>query len=305
MSLEAYLARAKERCWSKRIPEWLEQMAALKVLFIGETIIDEYRYVRPLGMPPKEYIVAVEALGAEEFQGGVAAAAAHCAEFCAVEVFSWQRVRKTRFVDDTTHRKLFEVFAPEDSPSRRGLPNLAAYDAVVVTDFGHGMLVEGNRLWAAASAKFLAVNAQSNSANHGFNPITKWRRADYIAIDLPEARLACGAQHADAPMLAARLLEQQRVECQRWVVTHGSEGCVAHDRAGLYEIPAILGPKVDTMGAGDAFLAITGPLASICDDLELVAFVGNIVGSLKVGILGHRAPVTKAMVLGKLQELLG
>jgi hypothetical protein len=45
---------------------------------------------------------------------------------------------------------------------------------------------------------FVAVSAQTNSANHGFNLITKYDRADYIVIDEPEARLA--AQDRDSPL---------------------------------------------------------------------------------------------------------
>ena len=37
---------------------------------------------------------------------------------------------------------------------------------------------------------FLAVNAQTNSANRGYNLITKYQSADYICIDEPEFRLA-------------------------------------------------------------------------------------------------------------------
>ena len=36
----------------------------------------------------------------------------------------------------------------------------------------------------------MAVNAQTNSANRGYNLITKYRSADYICIDEPEFRLA-------------------------------------------------------------------------------------------------------------------
>ena len=42
----------------------------------------------------------------------------------------------------------------------------------------------------SACSLFLAVNTQSNSANMGYNLITKYPRADYVCIDAPEARLA-------------------------------------------------------------------------------------------------------------------
>ena len=39
-------------------------------------------------------------------------------------------------------------------------------------------------------SKYLAINCQTNSANLGFNLITKYPKSDYICIDEPELRLA-------------------------------------------------------------------------------------------------------------------
>ena len=39
-------------------------------------------------------------------------------------------------------------------------------------------------------SKFLSINCQTNSANLGFNLITKYPVSDFICIDEPELRLA-------------------------------------------------------------------------------------------------------------------
>src|SRR5207245_857972 len=65
-------------------------------------------------------------------------------------------------------------------------------DVVIATDFGHGLLAPSSIDLLTRAAPFLAVNCQSNSANLGFNLITKFPRADYVCIDAPEARLATG-----------------------------------------------------------------------------------------------------------------
>jgi hypothetical protein len=64
------------------------------------------------------------------------------------------------------------------------------YDVVIAADFGHGLIARSSINALTENARFLAVNTQSNSANLGYNLITKYRRADYICIDAPEARLA-------------------------------------------------------------------------------------------------------------------
>src|SRR6202035_3337958 len=106
---------------------------------------------------------------------------------------------KRRFVDPTSMRKLFELYVMDDSP----LPNemqldldrliaeiVPAANVVIATDFGHGLIGPSAVQTLVEYSPFLAVNAQSNSANMGYNLITRYPKADYVCIDAPEARLA-------------------------------------------------------------------------------------------------------------------
>jgi sugar/nucleoside kinase (ribokinase family) len=58
------------------------------------------------------------------------------------------------------------------------------------------------------------------------------------------------------------------------------------------------------MGAGDAFLAVTSPLVAAGNNMELVGFIGNAVGAMKVGIVGHRQSIEKVPLLKYLTALL-
>lgn len=341
--LRAYLDGARGRSFLTRVPELIDRIGNLRVLLVGETIIDEYDYVSPLGKPPKEFVIATLYRDREVFAGGVIAAANHVASFCKeVEVFTclggqrsyeqlirdtlrsnvklWnvQRedaptVRKIRYVDADFMRKLFEVYVMDDSSlppplEERFEEEIAQrakdFDVVIVTDFGHGLLSPRLRNALLEYSPFLAVNAQSNSANHGFNLINKYPRADYVCIDAPEARLAVADKDADLAEVAGELLHA-KMNIDRLILTHGRNGCVTYDREfGTHRVPAFSTRIVDTMGAGDAFLAVTAPLAAVAEDMELVGFVGNVVGSIKVGIVGHRQAVDKASVLKYVQTLL-
>ena len=44
-------------------------------------------------------------------------------------------------------------------------------------------------------AKFLAVNAQSNAGNHGFNCISRYPKADYVCIASRELQLNYRQKH--------------------------------------------------------------------------------------------------------------
>ena len=59
----------------------METLKNLKVLVLGDTIIDEYHYTMPLGQSAKGHHLAVKYQSAEQFAGGVLAVASHIAGF--------------------------------------------------------------------------------------------------------------------------------------------------------------------------------------------------------------------------------
>src|SRR5260370_25804275 len=86
----------------------------------------------------------------------------------------------------------------------------------------------------------------------------------------------------------------ERVACPNIIITHGKNGCVTHQRGGAtHTIPALARNVVDTVGAGDAFLAVTAPLVAAGGSMDRVGFIGNVVGALKVEIVGHRRSIEK------------
>jgi sugar/nucleoside kinase (ribokinase family) len=72
----------------------------------------------------------------------------------------------------------------------------------------------------------------------------------------------------------------------------------------VHTVPAVARRVIDTVGAGDAFLAVTSPLVAAGAPMNLVAFVGNVVGALKVEIVGHRQSVEKAALIKAVTGLL-
>jgi len=75
--------------------------------------------------------------------------------------------------------------------------NFLDYDLVIVSDYGHGFLTKKIRDLICAKAKYLALNVQTNSANIGFNLVTKYRRANCVCIDELELRYATHERFSD------------------------------------------------------------------------------------------------------------
>jgi rfaE bifunctional protein nucleotidyltransferase chain/domain len=342
-AVQGYLDDVRANDGLARAQAAIDGIKDLKVLMIGDAIIDEYQYAVPMGKSAKENIIATRSDGHELFAGGIIAAANHVADFCSrvdvvtmlgrqesheqlireslhsnvVPTFLYRdgapTTRKCRFVDPGHMRKLFEVYHFNDTPIAGSLEKTlcdtigdvaAGYDVVVVADFGHGMMTRRAINTVIDKAPYLAVNAQSNSANHGFNLITKYHAADYICIDAPEARLATSDRFTDIEELITDHLVRD-IDCDRVTITHGQAGCVVYEPVeGVHRVPAFTRQVVDTVGAGDAFLAVTSPLSAIGTDAPTVGLIGNAVGALKVGIVGHRQSVEKVPLLKYLTAIL-
>ena len=268
----------------------MEAISKYKVLVMGDGIIDEYVYVRPLGKSPKENIISNRVLDSESFKGGVWAAAAHVQSFVgSANCHSFigpRRTIKRRFVETGYIRKLFETHQEEEAPQEIA-PDPTGFDLVVVTDFGHGCLTPQLIKRLTASKTFLAVNAQTNSANLGFNLITKYPRADYVVLDELEARLAAHDRDSDIEDVILKL------GFQRIIVTLGPKGAIGYNGSMFYKEPGRDNKIVDTMGAGDAFFCVTAPFACAGATIPELLLIGNAAGAIKCGVVGHRKPVTK------------
>jgi rfaE bifunctional protein nucleotidyltransferase chain/domain len=314
-----------------------------RCLIIGDTILDEYLYVEPLGKPAKENIIATRYKSREIFCGGAIATAGLVAQMCtSVDLVTLlgaedsredfirrhlqeninlvpfyrqggQTTVKSRLVDPAYVKKLIEIAYLDDEALPSGEQallngwvedNIANYDAVIVNDFGHGMIDDRLVDIVCRKAKFLAVNAQTNSANRGFNLITKYPRADFICIDEPEARLAAVERYAPIETVVREKLEK-RIDCHTFVITHGKLGSIVYTpQEGMKRIPALTGEAIDTIGAGDAFFAVAAPLLASGSNPYLAAFIGNAVGAMKVRIIGQRHQITKPEILKYLSTLL-
>ncbi len=342
-TLGEFLEAQRERDVLGSLVELIERVKDFRVLFVGDAILDDYTYVSAMGKSPKEHMIATLFGNREIFAGGVFAAANHVAGFCRevevitalgeddeyeavihdalkpnVKLHAFRRpgtptTRKVRFIDQSYLRKMFEVYHMDDTPTdpatERDIDRLiaeraASFDLVIVTDFGHGLITRRLIDTMQRTARFFAVNAQSNSANIGFNLITRYPRADYVCIDDPEARLAVADRFSDIETIISKVLPEH-IRYSQAVITHGKKGCVGYEKGrAVTHIPAFTTTVVDTVGAGDAFFAVSAPLAAAGGSIDQVAFVGNAAGAIKVGIVGHRSSVGKVPLIKFLGTLL-
>lgn len=339
---EEYLKDFREKYTADQIVKYLKDLAGMKVLVIGDTIIDEYHYCSAMGKSSKENIIPTRFLRQETFAGGVLAAANHIAGFCKdvhlvtclgsqnsykdfIKTHLKPNIKtkfffrddapttvKRRFIEDAFLSKLFEVCFLNDAPLSEKVEKelhlylksvIKNYDLVLAGDFGHGFIEKNTVEFLADKAGFLAVNAQTNSANAGFNLITKYPRADYMCIDEPEMRLAMHAKFDKIENLITKI--SRKVKYKKVIVTLGHKGSIGYSpKEGFSSAPVFSKEIVDRMGAGDAFLSITAPCAAAGYPMEVVGFIGNAVGAIKVLIVGNRSSVEPVQLYKFISTLL-
>jgi len=324
-----YLQNLRARFSDKDLHNQIASLANLKVLVVGDAIIDQYHYATPLGQTGKGNIFSVKYDSEEQFAGGSIAVANHIAGFAQSvtlltglgkvdnhELFVRRKLlsnvtpqffyfedaptlTKRRFVDSELS-KLFEVYFFREDPVYGELEdqlcdwiiaNAAAYDLVVVPDFGNGFITARMVTAMSDKAKFLAVNTQLNSGNRGFHVIDRYPRADFFSLNEPELRLTAHNRHDPIEKLAEHIGEKLGVK--QFAVTRGTRGVMMYDRENsvFHKVPALSTRVVDRIGAGDAFLSLAGLCAAKGLDAEVAAFVGSVAAAMDVQIVCNREPV--------------
>ncbi len=320
----------------------LKSLESLRVLIVGEVILDEYVYCEALGKSSKEPIIALRYLYQDVHAGGSIAVANHLAGFCrsadllaylgavnSREEFVRASIKgnvrpffitksdsptivKRRFVEKNRVAKLLEVYEINDELLSESEEQelcaelerlLPECDLVIVADFGHGLIPARAAELLSAKAPFLAVNTQINAANIGFHTISKYKRADYICMNEGELRLDARSRKADLRDIVAQLAD--RLSSDTIMITRGTSGTLLYTRdGGFSDCPAFAIKVVDRLGAGDTVLAITALCAAKGLPADVIGFIGNLVGAQALRIVGNSRSIDRAELFRNVESLL-
>ena len=176
-----FLKEFKEKYTFADIADRINTLKDLKVLIIGDGIIDEYHYCEPLGKSAKANLVVSKYLSHETFAGGTFAVGNHTAGLCEHvqmvsllgkedprEDFILKNIRpniktrffykdnsptivKKRYIHEYLNQKLFEICYLNDDLVNSEcesqiidylISEAPKYDLVMVSDFGHGFITK-------------------------------------------------------------------------------------------------------------------------------------------------------------------
>lgn len=337
-----FLAEFSNRYSAEQILSYLRKAASLKVLVLGETIIDEYQFCEVMGKSGKEPVLATRYSHTDRFGGGVIACANHLSGFCdRVDIVTFlgegrdhesfvranlknnvqptffykskaPTIVKLRFVEQYLSQKLFEVYHMNDAPLTAGENDwfcghlekiVPDYDAVIVADYGHGLLTKEAIQILCKRSRFLAVNTQSNAGNNGMNTISKYPRADYVCLAAREFALETRDRNLSAEDQV--LAVARKLQCPNLMSTLGRYGSLSYsENQGFARVPAFATQIIDRVGAGDAVLCLTSLCVALGASPEIVGFLGNVVGAEAVAIMGNQRSIERVPLFRHIECLL-
>jgi rfaE bifunctional protein nucleotidyltransferase chain/domain len=337
-----YLEEFRKKYKQEDLINFIHGLRKLRVLVVGDAIIDEYHYTVPMGQSAKGMHLAVRYQNEELFAGGALAVANHLSGFVdnltiatglgkknSYEGFINSKLNpniekkffyiedaptvvKRRFVDIEMN-KLFEVYYYNDHPNPEPLDleacpwlksELKNYDLVIVPDFGNGFITKNMINALCEGSNFLAVNTQLNSGNRGYHVINKYPRADFVSLNEGEVRLAAHNRHD--PIEKVAKIVGQNIGAKNIAITQGTEGAflLNFSKDKRLNVPALSTKVVDRVGAGDTFLAISSLCLGGKLPPDISIFLGSAAAAMDVQIVCNRDSIEPVGLIKYIGTLL-
>jgi len=320
----------------------INSLQDLKVLIVGETIIDQYVFCEALGKSGKEPVLVLRDLETQEYLGGALAIARHLSDFCTdVSVLSFlgenneyksfienniednislnflnksnsPTIVKRRFVDNIERKKILGVYSIDDNSLSeseennfiKSLERLSKEnDVIIVSDYGHGIITTKVAEYISQTDKFVSLNAQVNAANIGTHSIRKYHDVNCLIINEIELRHELRQRDEDVTIISKEL--KAMVKAKYMSVTRGKNGAfLLNDAKGQVNCPGFASKVVDKIGSGDALLALLTVClyANIEDDLSL--FIASLAAAQSVESIGNSSHVSKVMLMKTISHFL-
>ena len=326
-----------------KIKKQIDAFKKLKVLIIGETIIDQYVFCEALGKSGKEPILVLKDLKTEEYLGGAAALSRHISPFCNKvsllsmlgekrEYFSTIKkklpknvnfkfikknnsptILKRRFLDNINKNKILGVYKINDSiltkKQDESFSNILKkmvpkYDLVIVSDYGHGFISNKNAKLICKLSKYLAVNAQVNAANVGYHSMRNYKNLECVIINRREMHYEMRDKNNTTESLMKKLSDHQKIK--NLVVTKGSSGALIYNKnKNKFDFcKAYANNIVDRVGAGDAMLSIIALCLKSGLTNELALLISSLAAAQSTETIGNKESTNKIKILKVLEHLL-
>ena len=319
----------------------LKKMAGMRVVVIGDLIIDDYVTCDPVGMSQEDPTIVVTPILSKTFVGGASGVAAHAralgadVRYCTIvgedefakfarDTLEAQGVRCEFFADPsrpTTRKQRFRALdktllrvnhlrhhAVSAEIQRQMLAivdtALADCDLILFSCFNYGCLPQDlvDAITAKARAAGVMMAADSQASSQ-VGDVSRYKGMALISPTEREARLALNDFETGLAAVGERLIAKARAE--NLVITLGAEGMLINTmRDGALvtdRLPAFNLSPKDVSGAGDSFFMMTAMALRVGADIWQSAYLGGLAAALQVSRVGSK-PLTVTDLITEIDE---
>jgi rfaE bifunctional protein kinase chain/domain len=322
------------------LKQGLARMKGLRVVVIGDLIVDEYITCDPLGMSQEDPTIVVTPIEHKQFIGGAGIVAAH-AKGLGAEVryftvtgqddtarFANDRlqeygVRVDAFTDEsrpTTLKQRYraagktllrvshlrqhdvpaEILARMLKAIKRGMDSC---DLVVFADFNYGCLPQQlvDEVVTLGRKRGVTMVADSQASSQ-MSDVSRFTGMSLITPTEREARLAMRDPHSGLVVLAEALGE--KAQAGNVVVTLGAEGVLINARSDdgwlTDRLPAFNTVVKDPAGAGDSLLTCSAMALCAGIDIWRSVYLGSLAAACQVARVGN-IPLMQADITAEIE----
>jgi rfaE bifunctional protein kinase chain/domain len=319
----------------------LSKLSGMRVLVIGDLIVDTYINCDPLGMSQEDPTIVVTPIEEKTFVGGAGIVAAHaqslgaevrflsvsgddaCAEF-ASQSLADMGVDCHLMVDTTrptTHKRRYRAAGKtllrvnqlrqhaigadiQAALLKLILQHLPTTDLLLFSDFNYGCLPQNvvDTASNAGGARKIMMAADSQASSQ-VSDISRFKGMHLITPTEREARMAIRDFDSGLAVVGEQL--QKTAGAQNVVVTLGSEGLLIHaTEKGHFatdRLPAFNNSPKDVAGAGDSFFTCASMALCAGVDIWRASYLGALAAGCQVSRVGN-TPLTLTELVEELSE---
>ncbi len=335
--------KIKKKYNFSKIKNLVESIKKIKVLVIGEVIIDQYFFCEAIGKSGKEPVLALKDIKNEHYLGGAGAICTHISSFCNkitllsmigekgefikdikkslpknvkfnfIKKENSPTIIKKRFLDNISYNKMLGVYSLNDDLLTKKdekkfiklLKKLISnHDLVITSDYGHGLISKNSAKLISKYSKYLALNAQINAANIGYHSMRNYKNIDCVIINENEIKHELRDKNSSTKLLMKKLSSSQKIN--NLVVTRGIRGALLYNRIKnkFTACEAFTDNAVDKIGAGDALLSIIALFFKKGLTNELSLLAGSLAAAQSAETIGNKESVNKTKILKTLEHIL-
>jgi len=314
----------------------LARMKDLRVIVIGDLIVDEYVECDPIGMSQEDPTVVVTPIDRKRFLGGAGIVAAHArglgadvhyfsvagiddAGWFAEKMLNDYGVERTVVHDDSRPTTLKQRYRADGKTllrvsqlRRHGVrpeiaekilsaveQHVATTDLMIFSDFNYGCLPQTllEKMIALGRRHDVMMVADSQASSQ-IGDVSRFTDMKLLTPTEREARLALRDAESGLAVIAEELRKKARAE--NVIITLGPEGVLIHARNPhewiTDQLPTFNTAPKDTAGAGDSLLTCTALALCAGTDIWQSAYLGALAAACQVARVGN-TPLTQAELI--------